>query len=477
MFQTFETSADPTLAKPRVTALRAELARRGLDATILPRADEHQGEYVPTCAERLHWLTGFSGSAGFAAVTAKAAAVFVDGRYTVQAKAEVDTKLFEIEPLKPGALAGWLADNLADGAVVGFDPALWTIRQVEDLERALEPKGIKLRAVRTNLVDRIWGKDRPPAPMAPVRLQPVERSGREAADKIAGIQSELDKDGHDACVLTLPDSISWLFNIRGADVAHNPVVLAFAILHRRARPELFIAPEKLDKETRAALKQVARLKKPADLDESLKALREAGKRVRLDPATAAFRFLRALGARNVARASDPCILPKARKNETEIAGARRAHVRDGAAVVRFLAWLDEAAGSGEALDEITAVRRLEAFRAETGELAEISFDTISGSGPNGAIVHYRVNETTNRALGPGELFLIDSGAQYVDGTTDITRTVAIGAPAPGMIRDTTLVLKGHIAIATALFPKGTRGIDLDPFARRALWADGLDYES
>ena len=346
----------------------------------------------------------------------------------------------------------------------------------ERLEGALKAHGIKLVPVSRNLVDRVWGRARPAPPSDPVTLHPLKLAGRSAPDKIADIQKLLKTDRHDAVVLTLSDSVAWTFNMRGSDIPHTPVALAFAIVPVSGKPELFIAPGKLTPAVRAQLEAFAKVSPPEALSGRLKVLREAGKRVRLDPGTAGYAFARALGGgKRIARGADPSLSLKAIKNATEIKGARAAHLRDGAAVTRFLAWLDAAAATG-ALDEIEAVRRLEGFRRATNQLREISFDTISGSGPNGAIVHYRVSEATNRKLQAGELFLIDSGGQYLDGTTDITRTVAIGKPTAEMRERFTLVLKGHIAIAAARFPKGTRGIDLDPFARRALWQAGLDYD-
>ncbi|HYD15000.1 MAG TPA: aminopeptidase family protein P, partial [Hyphomicrobium sp.] len=339
----------------------------------------------------------------------------------------------------------------------------------------LKAAGIELKPTRRNLVDVIWGKDRPGAPDGPVNPHPLKYAGRSAEDKMAALQKTLKEAGQDAVILTAPDSVCWLFNIRGHDVAHNPVVLAFAIVTASGKPELFVTADKLSRETRAHLDGVVKVSPPAALKTRVAALRKAGKRVRLDFDRAAWWFSRALG-KSAVRGSDPCIAPKAIKNATEIKGSRTAHVRDGAAVVRFLAWLDCAVAAGEQIDEISAVRALEEQRAGSQALKEISFDTISGSGPNGAIVHYRVTEATNRRLKPGELFLLDSGAQYLEGTTDITRTIAIGEPPAEARERFTLVLKGHIAIATARFPKGTRGIDLDPFARRALWELGLDYD-
>jgi Xaa-Pro aminopeptidase len=475
MFQTFEAPAQRGAAATRIKELRRLMAAARLDAYLVPRADEHQGEYVPPCAERLKWLTGFSGSAGLAIVAKKVAVLFVDGRYTVQARAEVDTAAMEISKLPRGRISEWLIEHLNRGQTVGYDPRLHTVGEIERLEAALKTKDIKLRPVSRNLVDRLWGRERPAAPSNPVSVQPLKFAGKSAQDKIADVQAKLKADGQDAVVLTLSDSVAWAFNIRGADIPHIPVALAFAVVPQTGKAELFIAREKLDDAARTHLEAFAKISAPEALTGRLKALRKAKKRVRLDPNTASACFARTLGgAQYIARGPDPCLALKAVKTAAELKGARAAHARDGAAVVRFLAWLD-AQSPGE-IDEIEAVRRLEGFRRATNQLREISFDTISGSGPNGAIVHYRVNTLTNRKLQAGELFLIDSGAQYLDGTTDITRTVAVGRPTPEMRERFTLVLKGHIAIATTRFPEGTRGIDLDPYARRALWQHGLDYD-
>jgi Xaa-Pro aminopeptidase len=475
MFQTFQAQSNPEHVAERVRALRALMAKSKLDAVLIPRADRHQGEYVPPSAERLRWLTGFTGSAGIAVVTKKAAVLMVDGRYTVQAAAETDTGVFEVSLLPRAKLAEWLAGALARGQLIGFDPWNHTAGEISRLKLALASKGIRLKALAKNPIDTLWGKERPKPPSGPVVVQPLALTGRTAAEKIAQVQARLKEDGQGAAVLTLPDSICWLFNIRGTDVAHNPIVLAFAIVPASGKPELFIDRERLDVETRAEVTPVAKLLPPTALGERLKALKAQKKKIRLDPETAAFWFEAKLGSASISRGQDPCILPKAIKTAAEIVGARAAHLRDGRAVVRFLAWLDDWAADGT-LDEITAVRKLEEFRQDTNMLRDVSFPTISGSGPNGAIVHYRVTEATNRRMQPGELFLIDSGAQYQDGTTDITRTVAIGTPTTDMKVHFTAVLKGHIAIATARFPKGTRGIDLDPFARRALWTIGEDFD-
>lgn len=475
MLQTFQSQSEPERVAERVKALRAFMAKAKLDAILVPRADKHQGEYVPACAERLKWLTGFSGSAGIAVVARKAAVLMVDGRYTLQAKAETDTSFVEVSLLPRGKLSEWLTAHVGKGGTIGFDPWNHTAGEINRLAAALAPKGIKLKALPKNPIDALWGKQRPKPPENPVIAQPLAFAGRTAADKLSQVQARLKEDGQNAVILTLPDSICWLFNIRGTDVAHNPVVLAFAIVPASGKAELFIAPDRLDSEARAALAPVARLLAPASLPARVAELKAKGKRVRLDPETAAYWFEQKLGAKLISRGQDPCIIPKAIKSDAEVIGARAAHVRDGHAVVRFLAWFDDWASDGT-LDEITAVRKLEEFRRDTNMLRDVSFPTISGSGANGAIVHYRVTETTNRRIQPGELFLIDSGGQYPDGTTDITRTIAVGEPTAEMRRHFTAVLKGHIAVATARFPKGTRGIDLDPFARRALWQIGADFD-
>ena len=477
MFQEFTSPANPADGAEHTRALQALLVELGLEAFVVPRADEHMGEYVPASAERLMWLTGFTGSAGMAVVGRRFAALFVDGRYTLQAATQVDAKLFEIVQVPEASPGEWLAGKLREGAVVGFDPWLHPTAWVKAFETALAKSGVKLKPLARNPVDRLWGSDRPAPPLGAISVQPLQNAGRIAEDKIADLQKALKADGRDAVVLTLPDSIAWAFNIRGSDVKHNPTPLAFAIVHAAGKPELFVDKRKLGAEAKSHLAGLVRLRDPGDLAERVKALKTAEKRVQIDEGTAAHWFRRALGARSplVIDARDPCILPKARKNAAEIAGARTAHERDGVAMARYLAWLDREASSGR-VDEIAAVKRLEAMRGETQALKEISFDTISGSGANGAIVHYRVTEATSRTLAKGELFLVDSGAQYQDGTTDVTRTVAIGKPTQEMRERFTLVLKGMIAISMLRFPKGTTGAHIDVFARKALWDAGLDFD-
>ncbi|HKA65649.1 MAG TPA: aminopeptidase P family protein [Methyloceanibacter sp.] len=476
MFQSFEEISSPGVVAERVRALRRELKSRKLEGFLVPHSDEHQDEFLPPCAERLRWLTGFSGSAGAAIVLENAAALFVDGRYTLQARAQTDTSLFDVLQTPEAKASKWLAAALPKGGLIGYDPNLHTIKEIERLIESLDKVGVRLQPQADNPIDLLW-QDRPAPSSAPVVPHGPELAGRSAAEKIAEVQETLQREKADAVLLTLLDSIAWLFNIRGGDITHSPLALSFALVPARGKPSLFIDPTKLGDNVRGYLKETAELLPPDALDARLEALGERGARARLDPETTPVRFahvLEAAGAKIVA-GEDPCILPKAIKNATEIEGTRAAHLRDGAAVVRFLAWLDENSSSGR-VDEIAAAMKLEEFRRETGELKDLSFDSISAAGPHGAVVHYRPTTASNLKLKARSLYLIDSGGQYADGTTDITRTVAIGTPSVEMRRHYTLVLKGHIAVATARFPKGTRGQDIDPFARRPLWQAGLDFD-
>ncbi len=476
MFQNFEDIGGPAHGAKRVAALREELARRSLGGFLVPRADEYQNEYVPACAERLLWLTGFSGSWGLAAVLPRTAALFVDGRYTLQAAAQTDPDVFTVIKAPDVTPEDWLADNLRPAEKLGFDPRLHTIDEVKRLTSAAVRAEAEFVAVDANPLDAVW-TDRPAPPMQPLELQPVELAGRTSGEKIAEVRETLRKDKQDAVVLTALDSIAWLFNIRGSDLPHTPFVLSHAIVPASGKAWFFIEGAKLSLAAHERFSEVAEIFEPRTLPEALNRLGREKAKVWLDPSRTAQWFADRLAASGAAivEGQDPCLLPKARKTAAETEGARAAHRRDGLAMCRFLAWFDGEAAKG-ALDEIAAAERLEAFRRESPDLREISFDTIAGGGPNGAIVHYRVTRSTNRRIEPGSLFLIDSGGQYRDGTTDITRTLAVGEPSAEMRRHFTLVLKGHIAIATARFPKGTRGCDLDAFARRALWEAGLDYD-
>src|SRR5215813_8035615 len=449
-FQSFEDKAERAASGPRVAALRTELARRGLTGFIVPRSDRHQNEYVPACEQRLAWLTGFTGSAGVAIVLMERALLFVDGRYTLQAREQVDTSLFAIEHLMETPPDRWLEENLAIGDRLGYDPWLHTVEGAERLGKACAAAGATLVAVEPDLIDAIWA-DRPAAPLGAVTVHDVRFAGEPAEDKLARIRAE--------------------------DVAHTPLPLAFAIVAQAGRPSLYVDGRKLSNDVRNRLEVLADVREPSDFVGALGALGRQKQTVRLDQATAADALARLITSHGgkVARAPCPIALMKAVKNEIEIAGARAAHLRDGAAVTRFLAWFDREAPGGS-LTEIDAVAALESFRRETGLLKDISFPTIAAAGPDGAIVHYRVTTHSNRVIAPDELFLIDSGAQYEDGTTDVTRTVIVGKPTAEMRDRFTRVLKGHIAVARAIFPEGTTGAQLDSFARQFLWTQGLDFD-
>lgn len=470
MFQSFESHANPAQGPARLAMLRARLAAEGLQGFIVPRADVHQGEYVAARDERLQWLTGFTGSAGFCIVLPALAGVFIDGRYRTQVKGQVDLAHFTPVPwpeVKPGE---WIRQNLAAGAV-GFDPWLHTAEEIARLEAALEGSGLTLQAV-ANPVDAIW-PDQPPPPMGRAFLHPEEVAGESAAAKRARLADGLRTAGQKAAVITLPDSLCWLLNLRGADVPRNPVLHGFAILHDDGRVSLFAEAAKFDDATRAGLGEHVSLRPVAAF---VPALRTLPGPVRVDRGTAPLAVSRELEDAGVAVVwgDDPCRLPKARKNAAEIAGMREAHLRDGAAMVEFLCWLD--ARPQGSLTEISVVRALEGFRRATNALHDISFDTICGSGPNGAIMHYRVTEESDRAVGTDELLLVDSGAQYLDGTTDITRTVAMGDPGDEARLQYTRVLRGLIAISRARWPRWLSGRDLDPLARYHLWVAGQDFD-
>ena len=462
--------------RQRLADLRAELKRRKLDGFIVPHADEHMGEYLPMRAERLRWLTGFAGSAGLAVVLADSAAVFVDGRYTLQVRNEVHQDLFTPIHIADRTPPDWIAETLPKGVALGYDPWLITEAGVKRYRQAAERAGGSLVPVESNPVDAVW-KDQPAAPLGVVVPHDMAFAGESAEEKRRKVGETLAKEGAAAAVLTMPDSIAWLLNIRGGDVPHTPLPLSFAIVRRDGSVDLFIDSRKLAPGLARHLGNGVAVQPPADFGPALEALGAGGAKVRAEEASAAsyvFDRLKAGGA-TVVNAADPCALPKACKNEVEIEGTRRAHTRDGAAVTRFLAWLSERAPKG-GLTEIAAAEKLREIRFEDDLIRDLSFRTISGSGPNGAIVHYSVSKETDRELGTGELYLVDSGAQYLDGTTDITRTVALGAPTAEMRDRFTRVLKGHIAIAMARFPKGTNGAQLDTLARAALWQAGLDFD-
>ncbi len=458
----------------RLVDLRAELRRRELDGFIVPRADEHQGEYVARRAQRLAWLTGFTGSAGMAVVLSDRAAIFVDGRYTLQVGAEVDTAAFTPLHLMDYPPTRWIAETLREGARLGYDPWLHSTDGVQRLRLACERAGAFLVACEDNPLDAVW-HDQPPPPLAPVVAYDETFAGRSSDDKRRELAAFLSAERLDATVVAAPDSLAWLLNVRGGDVPYTPLPLSFALAHSDGRVDWFVDRRKLTPRLTQTLGTEVAVREPGALGAFLDAL--GGRRVRVDqhgcPAWIVDR-LESAGA-GIDKGTDPCALPKACKNPVELDGIRAAHRRDGAALTRFLAWLAREAPNG-ALSEIAASDRLEAFRAENEHFQGLSFPTISGAGPNGAIVHYRSTPATNRRLEAGSLYLLDSGAQYLDGTTDVTRTLAIGAPGAVERRHFTLVLKGHIALASARFPAGTTGSQLDVLARRALWMEGLDYD-
>ncbi|PBB90541.1 X-Pro aminopeptidase [Mesorhizobium sp. WSM3864] len=479
MFQTFDSAGDPAVGKPRVATLRQWLAENKLDGFMVPRADEHQGEYVADRSARLKWLTGFSGSAGVAIILRDRAFIFVDGRYTLQVRNEVDLSIFTVESLVDNPPASWIKDNLGKGARLGFDPWLHTIGEIKALKASAEQSGATLVPLEKNPIDIIW-EDQPEPPRAPVELHPIAFAGELAKDKLARLAGAIEKEGATHAVLTDPSSIAWAFNIRGGDVAHTPLALGFVILAADGKHQLFMDQRKFSRQVAAYLTQLADPHDPGEFEAAVANLAKSGAKIALDPVLAAEKLKMLVEGNGgiVVSAPDPARIPRATKNQTEAAGSRAAHRRDGAAVAKLLCWLDRQ--QPDTLDEIDVVTKLEAVRRQTGEetqmpLRDVSFDTISGAGPNGAIMHYRVSRATSRKLQSGELFLLDSGGQYQDGTTDITRTVPIGQPTEEMRERFTLVLKGMIGISMLRFPAGTRGSEIDAVARVALWKHGCDF--
>ncbi len=466
MFQSFEVTARPEQGPPRLAALRAEMARVGLDGFLVPRADAYQGEYVAPRDDRLAWLTGFTGSAGFCAALRDVAGVFIDGRYRTQVKAQVAEEFTPV-PWPEVSLADWLKDHLPQGGVVGFDPWLHTPSQVTAIEDGLQGSGISLQAVE-NLVDRIW-PDQPDAPMGKVQAHPIAYAGESHQSKRQRLAQSLRAAGQKAALITLPDSHNWLLNLRGQDIPRNPVAHGFAVLHDDGRVDLFMPAEKLVGLEAHLGDQVVR----HDPETLADYLRELEGPVRVEQQSVPVALVDLLGDRAV-WGEDPCALPKACKNEAEISGAAEAHLRDGAAVVELLAWLDaQAPGS---VTETQVVRRLEELRRRDPALRDISFETIAGTGPNGAIMHYRVSEETDSVLQDGHLLVLDSGGQYLDGTTDITRTVAIGQPAAEASAAFTRVLSGLIAMSRLRWPRGLAGRDIEMLGRLPLWMAGQDFD-
>jgi Xaa-Pro aminopeptidase len=475
MRQTFDETTNPSFGPKHVPLIRAAMAEQGLDGVLVPHEDEHQNEYLPAANDRLAWATGFTGSAGAAVILKDKAAIFVDGRYALQVRDQVDTSLFEVRDLVDGGVPAYLEKAPGQGQRIGYDPRLHSPDALERLKAAVARAGAELRPVSRNPIDQAWGRERPPQPAAPVVPHPLAYAGEESGSKRHRLGEALKGRGADAAVLTAPASIAWLFNIRGGDVIRSPLPLGQAILGADGSARLFLDPAKVTPELPAWLGNEVRLEAPKALPQALAELK--GKRVLVDPAQSSawyFETLASAGAQ-VMRGDDPCALPRACKNPIEIEGARKAHARDGAALTRFLHWL-ATEGQASPPDEVTAVAKLESFREATGQLKDLSFDTIAGAGSNGAIVHYRPTQRLNRRAEAGTLMLIDSGAQYLDGTTDVTRTVAIGEPSAEMAERFTLVLKGHLALGRVRFPIGTSGAQLDALARAPLWAHGLDYD-
>ncbi|MEQ9314836.1 MAG: aminopeptidase P family protein [Henriciella sp.] len=447
---------------------------QGLDGFYIPHEDEYQNEYLPASNDRLAWATGFTGSAGAAMVFQDKAVIFADGRYTLQVRDQTDREFIDVERLPEPGPFGWLEKQKLSSKTVGYDPRLMTPNDLDTLKAAAKKSGAELKAVDTNPIDEAWD-DRPAEPLAKVVPHKTEFAGVDAAEKRQTIANALKEDGADAAIITSPASVAWAFNIRGGDVACSPLPLSRAILNDDGSADLFLDPRKVSDELRQHLGNTVTLRPIEELEPAIGALK--GKTISLDPALASawfFREVEAAGAK-ILKQRDPVLLPKACKNATEIGGTEAAHIRDGAALTRFLHWLDTEAQSGE-VTEIDAALKLEAFRSELNELNDISFETISGAGPHGALPHYRVSSASNLKLERGSLYLVDSGGQYLDGTTDVTRTVPIGEPSEDMKRHYTLVLQGHIALAAVRFPEGTTGTHLDAFARYPLWQAGLDYD-
>ncbi len=479
MFQNFEVLSSPDQAAGRVARLREGFAASAVNAIAVPRSDEYLGEYVPACAERLAWLTGYTGSAGSVLVLEDKAHIFVDGRYTNQVRAQTDPAVFTYQDSVATPLAAFLEASGLTGLRLGIDPWTWPSSEVTRLETALKAIDGQLVFLPRNPVDAIWD-DRPQPPLGAVTIQPLDLAGQLARDKLAMIADTAARAGAGAVVLADPSSVAWSFNIRGEDLPSTPHPLSRAIIPASGRPLLFIDNRKTGIEAEAYLTQLADLEPPSGFDDALVTLGKSGASIMVDPAVAphAVSMLIEQSGGTVRAAPDPARLPRACKNREEIAGSARVHRQDGAAMVRFLAWLDDQPPGS--VDEIAAATRLEEVRRTTGQsmqmpLRALSFDTISGAGPNAAIIHYRVNTKTNRRIEPGEMLLIDSGGQYVAGTTDITRTIAVGDVPHEQKRFFTLVLKGMIAISLLRFPEGTRGLDIDPFARIALWKAGADF--
>jgi Xaa-Pro aminopeptidase len=475
MRQTFDETTTPAFGREHAPLIRAAMAAQGLDGFVIPHEDEHQNEYLPAANDRLAWATGFTGSAGAAVLLKDKAAIFVDGRYALQVRDQVDTDLFEVRDLVEGGVPAYLQSEARSGWTIGYDPKLHSPEALERLKSAAAKAGAALKAVEPNPLDAAWGAARPAQPVAPVSPHPGEFAGEDSGRKRERVGKSLAEQGADAALITSPSSNAWLFNIRGGDVIRSPLPLSQAILAADGSARLFLDPAKVTPDLPAWLGNGVTLEAPERLAGALEGL--AGQRVLVDPATSSAWYFEALehAGASVVRGADPTTLPRACKNAVEIEGARAAHIRDGTALAKFLRWVATEA-SQTLPSELDVVATLEGFREATGALKDLSFDTIAGAASNGAIVHYRPTKRLARHLERGSLLLVDSGAQYMDGTTDVTRTVAIGTPSPEMAERFTLVLKGHLALARVRFPAGTTGSALDALARTPLWAAGLDFD-
>ena len=475
MRQTFTETTDPSFGSRHVPLIREAMAKQGLNGLLVPHEDEHQNEYLPDANDRLGWATGFTGSAGAAVILEDKAAIFVDGRYALQVLDQVDQTLFEVRDLIEGGVPKYLEELGTPGAVIGYDPRLHSPDSLDRLKAAADKAGAALKPVTVNPLDAAWGVARPAQPAHPVVPHPDQYSGEASAAKRGRLGQDLAGQKADAAVITSPAAIAWLFNIRGGDVIRSPLPLSQAILNTDGSASLFMDPAKITDDLPAWLGNEVALQPPAALPAALAAL--SGKRVLVDPSLSSawyFSTLEEAGA-EIVRAQDPTTLPRAAKNATEVEGSRQAHIRDGAALARFLHWVATEAQTSLP-DEVEIVTKLEGFREATGALKDLSFDTIAGAGPHGAVIHYHPNERLNRRTETGSLLLVDSGGQYLDGTTDVTRTVAIGEPTGEMRERFTLVLKGHLALGRVRFPVGVTGSALDVLARAALWQYGLDYD-
>jgi Xaa-Pro aminopeptidase len=474
VFQKFATRTTPGTVAGRLKALRAAIADGGLDGFLIPRADAHRGESVPESEARLAYVTSFTGSAGIAVVGPKKAGLFVDGRYTLQGPLETDTKVVTVLETAQGGIDPRIGDFIPKGGKLGYDPWLHTPGEIKDLGEKLAGKATLVPTA--NLVDKVW-TDRPSPPVTPVEFLGHNRAGKTAQDKLAELRKTLATENADVVVLTLPESINWLFNMRARDVPNFPVVLGFALVPQKGQPTLFVHKDKITADLRKGLSGVAKIADVASLMGELRKLGAGDKRVWIDPATAPLALVSAIAGVSDAvliEKRDPVLAPKSKKNDAEIGGMKEAHRLDGIALAKFLHWFDQEAPKGK-LTEIGIAEALEHFRREEETCVDASFDTISGAGPNGAIMHYRVDERSNRTLKAGELMLVDSGAQYLSGTTDVTRTMFTGKATADQKDRFTRVLKGMMALSIQKFPKGTSGAQLDAFARQYLWQDGANY--